>query len=86
MMFAMIGTLLPAIMLSGFIFPIPSMPYILQLLSYMVPAKYYLLIIRGIMLKGIGLNYLYIPTLFLLGFGTLLLMISSTRFKTKLEV
>jgi ABC-2 type transport system permease protein len=85
MMLAMLGTLLPSILLSGFIFPIQSMPYILRVLSYTVPARYFLTIIRGIMLKGIGFEYLWVPTLFLFGFGTLLLVISSARFKTKLE-
>jgi len=85
LMLAMVGTLLPSILLSGFIFPIPSMPWILRLLSYAVPARYYLVIIRGIMLKGIGFEFLWVPTLFLFGFGTLLLIISSARFKTKLE-
>ena len=52
MMVALAVTLLPTIMLSGFIFPLKSMPVILQYISYIVPAKYYLIIIRGIMLKG----------------------------------
>ncbi|MEZ4763320.1 MAG: ABC transporter permease [Calditrichia bacterium] len=51
MMFALIITLLPTLMISGFIFPIPSMPLPLQIISYAVPAKYYLVIVRGIMLK-----------------------------------
>ena len=86
MMLALIGTLLPSILLSGFIFPIASMPWILRMLSYMIPAKYFLIIIRGIMLKGIGIEFLWLPTLILFGFGTILLVISSARFKTKLEV
>ena len=52
MMVAIAATLLPTIMLSGFIFPLNSMPEILQYISYIVPAKYFLIIIRGIMLKG----------------------------------
>ncbi len=85
MMSAMLATMLPSILLSGFIFPILSMPKILQLLSYIVPARYYLVIIRGIMLKGIGPVHLWMPALFLAVFGTLLLMISIRRFKTNLE-
>ena len=56
MLVAIAATLLPTIMMSGFIFPLKSMPVILQYFSYIVPAKYYLIIIRGIMLKG---NTLY---------------------------
>ena len=85
MMLAMVGTLLPSILLSGFIFPIPSMPWVLRVLSYTVPARYYLVIIRGIMLKGIGFEFLWLPTLFLFIFGTVLIVISSAQFKTKLE-
>lgn len=85
MMVAIAVTLLPTIMLSGFIFPLKSMPLILQIISYIVPAKYYLIIIRGIMLKGNTLFQLAEPTLFLF-LITLLLMINSVRkFSLNLE-
>jgi ABC-2 type transport system permease protein len=74
MMVAIAVTLLPTIMLSGFIFPLKSMPDILQYISYIVPAKYYLIIIRGIMLKGNTvfqlagqIFFLILMSLFLLG-------------------
>jgi len=82
---AQISTTLPSVMLSGFIFPIQSMPLILRLVSYVVPARYFLTIVRGIMLKGVGFGTLYKPALFLFGFGTLLLLFSMGRFKTTLE-
>lgn len=82
---AMAGTLLPSILLSGFVFPIASMPTLLQAITYIVPAKYFLIQARGIMLKGVGFAYLYAPTLFLLLFGTGVLLISVKRFKTNLE-
>lgn len=85
MMLAMLTTTLPAIMLSGFIFPILSMPIVLQIFSYLVPAKYFLTIIRGIMLKGIGFHYFHWDAIFILAFGTLLLLASVNRFKTNLE-
>ncbi len=85
MMLAMLTTLLPAIMLSGFIFPIRSLPTVLQIISYLVPAKYFLIIIRGIMLKGIGFSYFHQPAIYLLAFGTVLLLASVNRFKTNLE-
>jgi len=82
---AMVGTLLPSILLSGFVFPIASMPKVLQAITYLVPAKYFLLQARGVMLKGVGLEHLYMPTVFLLIFGTVLLAVSVKRFKTHLE-
>ncbi len=78
-------TLLPSILLSGFIFPIRSMPRVLQALTYIVPARYYLRIIRGIMLKGVGFAYLWQDVLWLFAFGTLLLAVSVRRFRTRLE-
>lgn len=84
LMFSLLGTLLPSILLSGFVFPIASMPKVLRILSYIIPARYYLTIIRGIILKGIGANYLYAQVIYLFVFGSLLLMISIKRFSTKL--
>jgi len=84
LMFSLLGTLLPSILLSGFVFPIASMPQVLRILSYIIPARYYLTIIRGIILKGIGINILYPQAIYLFIFGTLLLMISIKRFSTKL--
>jgi ABC-2 type transport system permease protein len=71
MMFALTLTMLPSVMLSGFIFPIKNMPVFLQGLSYIVPARYFLVIIRGIMLKGAGLNVL-------LGQGAMLVLLMIT--------
>ncbi|MDZ7263090.1 MAG: ABC transporter permease [candidate division KSB1 bacterium] len=85
MMLAQLSTTLPSIMLSGFIFPILSMPKVLQFISYLVPARYFLVIIRGIMLKGLGWHYFYHQIIFLLVFGTALLLISVKRFKINLE-
>ncbi len=85
MMVAIISTLLPTIMLSGFIFPIPSMPKFLQYISYIVPAKYYLLMIRGIMLKGNTIGQLIEPTVFLTAMSVVLLLISWRKFSLNLE-
>lgn len=85
MMVAQLATTLPSLMLSGFIFPIVSLPKVLQIISYIVPAKYFLIIIRSVMLKGVGFKDLLQPTLFLLLFGTVLLLVSVKRFKTSLE-
>jgi ABC-2 type transport system permease protein len=85
MMAAVAATLLPTIMLSGFIFPIKSMPVILQYISYIVPAKYYLIIIRGIMLKGNSFAQLALQTFFLLIMTMVLLRNALHKFRLNLE-
>ncbi len=84
-MVAQLVTLLPTVMLSGFIFPIASMPKFLQLISYIIPAKYYLIIVRGIMLKGNTLMQLLPEVGFLAAMSTILLLIAWRRFSTNLE-
>lgn len=85
MMIAQLATMLPTLFLSGFIFPIPSMPRILQYLSYLVPARYYLLIVRGIILKGSAISQLWLPSSALLVMSLFLLMVSVRKFKITLE-
>jgi ABC-2 type transport system permease protein len=84
MMMAAMITLLPSVILSGFIFPVASMPWVLQGISYIIPAKYYLIIIRGILLKGNDFAVLWRDALFLAGLSFLLLIISIRRFKVRL--
>jgi ABC-2 type transport system permease protein len=85
MMIAITATLLPTIMLSGFIFPINSMPVILQYISYIVPAKYFIFIIRGILLKGNSFMQLLAQTAFLTFFTLIMLRNAVHRFSTNLE-
>jgi ABC-2 type transport system permease protein len=85
MMLAMAATLLPTIMLSGFIFPLKSMPQIIQYISYIVPAKYFLIIIRGIMLKGNTLIQLAGQTFFLILITVALLVNAVRKFSINLE-
>jgi len=85
MMGAMLGTMLPTQMLSGFIFPIESMPRVLQVISNIVPGKWFVLIARGVMLKGVGLAYLWQETLVLAGMAILLLVASARSFKVRLQ-
>src|SRR5262249_44805066 len=63
---ALVGTMLPTMLLSGFIFPIESMPLPLRAISVVVPARWFVLVARSIMLKGTGLGYLWQPTLVLM--------------------
>jgi ABC-2 type transport system permease protein len=85
MMGALIGTMLPTLMLSGFVFPIESMPTVLQWVSNIVPAKWFVLIARSIMLKGVGLSYVWRETLILLAMATVLLALSTRSFRVRLE-
>jgi len=77
----LLGTMLPSILLSGFIFPIRSMPLVLQWISTIIPAKYFLIILRGIMLKGNTITYLWMPLLFLIIFTLVVMTISTLRFR-----
>lgn len=65
-----VASMLPAIFLSGFIFPIRSMPQVLQWITYAVPTRYYLIVVRGIMLKGYGLGPYWEQTVFLTIYAT----------------
>jgi len=85
MMFALLGTMLPNILLSGFIFPLESMPAALQVISYVVPGRWFVTIARGIMLKGIGLTYVWRETLILGAMATVLLVASMRSFNERLE-
>lgn len=78
-------TLMPTVVLSGFIFPIESMPVVLRAVTYLVPARYFLRIIRGILLKGIGMQYLWQHVLVLFVMGTIFMIVSAKRFKSRLE-
>ena len=78
MMTAMLATMLPTQILSGFVFPLESMPRALQWIANVVPAKWFVLIARGIMLKGVGIAYLWQETL-VLGLMALVLMTAASR-------
>ena len=84
MFMAMGVTLMPTVLLSGFIFPIISMPLPLQIISRIIPATYFLEIVRGIILKGVGLHELWLPLLVLSMQGVVLMAISIRKFKVKL--
>jgi len=77
--------MIPMIVLSGFVFPIENMPKVIQYITYIVPLRYYLVIIRGLFLKGVGLADLWPETLILLAFGLAILALSVLRFRKKLE-
>ena len=76
MMVSLMGLLLPVILMSGFIFPLSSMPKALQILSNIVPAKWFIILIKGILLKGSGLHLLWKETLILVGMTMFFLAVS----------
>lgn len=85
MMVSLAGLLLPTVLLSGFIFPISSMPVILQWISNLIPARWFLVIVRSIMLKDSGLLFLWKETLVLLVMTLGFIALSVKNFKVRLE-
>jgi ABC-2 type transport system permease protein len=84
MLFAMM-TLLPAMFLSGFLFPLGSMPIFLQWISYLMPLRYYLVIIRSLMLKGVSMASLQNEIIALVVFGVALMAAAALRFRKRLD-
>lgn len=76
----------PTIFLSGFVFPVDGMPRFFQLLSYLVPARYLIEVLRGVMLKGVGLAVLWPHLLALALFSGLVLFLASARFQRQVAV
>jgi len=72
-------------LLSGFIFPVENMPKVLQWLCYAMPAKYFITIIRSVMLKGTGMAEVWSETLVLAGMLTFFISVSAIRFKVRLQ-
>lgn len=85
MMISLMGLMLPVILLSGFIFPISSLPVPLQVISNIVPAKWFIIIIKGIMLKGVGLQFIWKETLVLIGMTVFFIALSVKKYKIRLE-
>ena len=76
---AIITTMLPTFVLSGFVFPIRNMPVAVQVVTFLIPARYFLVVLRGIMLKGVGLSAFGRDLALLAGFAFLTLVLSSVR-------
>jgi ABC-2 type transport system permease protein len=84
-MMAMSFFFMPAMLISGYLFPIANMPTVIQYLSLLNPLRHFLVIVRGVFLKGIGIEILWPHLLWLLGLGIALLMLSALRFRTRLD-
>ncbi|MFQ6102326.1 MAG: ABC transporter permease [Anaerolineae bacterium] len=78
-------TMFPSIFLGGFFFPIEAMPTWLQVLTYVVPLRYMLVIIRGIILKGVGVQILLPEVIALIVFGVAIMLLAAARFQKRLE-
>ena len=77
-------TLLPSVLLSGFVFEILSMPAPIRLFTYLIPARYFLDVLRGIYLKGIGLEILAGEVLLLIVFSGAMVVLATRKFRKKL--
>ncbi|TCO69699.1 ABC transporter permease [Marinisporobacter balticus] len=77
--------ILPSVLLSGFVFPIEAMPKVIQIGGNFIPLTYFLKILRGIILKGVGIHYLWKEVMVLSIVGILLLVVASVRFNKKLD-
>lgn len=82
---AMLTTFLPALLLSGFMFDIRQMPWALQAISYIMPARYFVALTKGVYLKGLGLDLLWPNALLLVGFALLFLLLAARRFAKKVR-
>jgi ABC-2 type transport system permease protein len=85
MMTAVFAAMVPMIYLSGLIFPIENMPRAIQLVTYAIPLRYYAEIIRGVFLRGSGLDVLWPEALILTGMGVALLAVATARFQKRLD-
>ena len=84
MQLSFVVTILPSMILSGFVFPIENMPRFLQWISYAVPARYYLTLIRGLFLKGVGIDVLWPQLVAMVIFATVVLIMATSRFRRSL--
>lgn len=85
MFVSMIGLMLPTLLLSGFIFPIENMPEVLQWVSLIMPARWFNDVVKDIMLKGVGLNYVWKETAILIGMTFFIIVVSVKKFKIRLS-
>ncbi|HTX17197.1 MAG TPA: ABC transporter permease [Bacteroidota bacterium] len=85
MLTAVFFVILPMMFLSGFVFPIENMPKIIQVFTYIIPLRYFFIIIRGVFLKGVGIRELWLESTTLLLFGAAILTLSILRFRRRIS-
>ncbi len=84
-MIATLISLIPSLILSGFIFPIEGMPFIIQIFTNVTPAKFFVKILRAIILRGVGFEAIWQDMLYLLLFSVVVLLVASAKYKEKLK-
>ncbi len=84
LLLSMMGMMVPTMVFTGFIFPLENMPLVFRLISNIIPARWYYLIVKAVMLKGLGFEYVWRETLILMGMTVVLLTISLKNFKKRL--
>ena len=82
---AILSTFLPAFLLSGFVFSIANMPKVLQLVTYIVPARYFVTILKGIFMKGSGLHLLLWDTVLLSVYAAVIFIVANKRFQKRID-
>jgi len=85
MLISLMGMMLPTILFSGFMFPIENMPKVLQVITNIVPSKWYYIIVKSIMIKGLGFSFIWKETLILLAITLFFLVVSLKSFKIRLS-
>lgn len=85
LLISLMGMLIPTILFSGFLFPIENMPYPLQLMADVVPARWFYLVAQGVMIKGVGFSHIWKPTLVLTGMTVFFFVLSLKMFKIRIE-
>jgi ABC-2 type transport system permease protein len=85
MLASMMGMMLPTLLFTGFMFPIENMPWIFQMISNVIPSRYYYVIMKAVMLKGLGFSYVWRETLVLTGMAVFLLAVALKNFKIRLS-
>jgi ABC-2 type transport system permease protein len=84
MMTSQLSLMMPTMLLTGFMFPIENMPWIMRAISYIVPSRYYYTIVKAVMLEGLGFSAIWRETLVLTAFTVVLVLISLRSFKIRL--
>jgi ABC-2 type transport system permease protein len=84
MLISLMGMLLPTLLFSGFMFPIENMPWPLQIISNAIPAKWFYIIVKSIMIKGLGFSAIWEETVILFGITIFLIAVSIKNFKIRL--
>ena len=85
MFISLLGLMLPTILLSGFIYPIENMPVVLQWISNLMPPKWFIIVVKNIMIKGEGWQFIWKETLIMMGMTAFFLLVAIRKFKIRLE-